>query len=94
MMAILTAVAPANGPVLGGYLVEYQSWRWIFLSTCRSASIALLIAGLFLREERQPDPGRLDVPGFLLNSGVGLAVLMYALAEGGTRRPRRHEGSS
>ena len=84
LVSIPTAVAPAAGPVLGGYLVQYQSWHWIFLINIPIGVLALIFAGLFLREERQARPGRLDVPGFVL-SGVGLAVLMYALAEGGSR---------
>ncbi len=84
LVSIPTAVAPAAGPVLGGYLVEYQSWHWIFLINIPVGILAITVAALLLREERQPRPGRLDVPGFVL-SGVGLAVLMYALAEGGTR---------
>jgi EmrB/QacA subfamily drug resistance transporter len=70
--------------VLGGYLVEYQSWHWIFLINIPIGILAVVFAGLVLREERQPRPGRLDAPGFVLSSS-GLAVLMYALAEGGTR---------
>jgi EmrB/QacA subfamily drug resistance transporter len=84
LVTIPTAVAPAAGPVLGGYLVEYQSWHWIFLINIPVGLLALAFAGLALREERQPRPGRLDMPGFALSAG-GLAVLMYALAEGGTR---------
>ncbi|MDI6857548.1 MAG: MDR family MFS transporter [Dehalococcoidia bacterium] len=84
IIAIPTAVAPASGPVLGGYLVEYQSWPWIFLINIPVGALALLIAGIFLREEKQAQPGRLDVPGFLL-SASGLALLLYAFAEAGTR---------
>jgi EmrB/QacA subfamily drug resistance transporter len=84
LMAIPTAVGPATGPVLGGYLVEYQSWHWIFLINIPIGLTALLVAWLFLREEKQPNPGRLDVPGFVL-SAVGLAAVMYALAEAGSR---------
>jgi len=84
LVSIPTAVAPAAGPVLGGYLVQYQSWHWIFLINIPVGILAITFAGLVLREERQPRPGRLDVPGFVL-SASGLAVLMYALAEGGTR---------
>jgi MFS family permease len=32
------ALAPAIGPVLGGFLVQRASWRWISGSTCRSGS--------------------------------------------------------
>jgi EmrB/QacA subfamily drug resistance transporter len=84
VLAIPTVVAPASGPVLGGYLVEYQSWHWIFLINVPIGITALLVAGFSLREQKQADPGRLDVPGLLL-SGIGLATLMYALAEAGTR---------
>ncbi|MCJ7490843.1 MAG: DHA2 family efflux MFS transporter permease subunit, partial [Dehalococcoidia bacterium] len=84
LVSIPTAMAPAAGPVLGGYLVEYHSWHWIFLINIPVGILAITFAGLLLREERQARPGRLDVPGFVL-SATGLATLMYALAEGGTR---------
>jgi len=84
LLAIPTTVAPATGPVLGGYLVEYQSWHWIFLINIPVGIAGLLVAALFLREEKQPRPGRLDVPGFLL-SATGLATVLYALAEAGSR---------
>ena len=84
VLALPTVVAPASGPVLGGYLVEYQSWHWIFIINVPIGIVGLVLAALLLREERQKNPGRLDVPGFVL-SGVGLATLMYALAEAGTR---------
>ena len=84
LLAIPTAVAPATGPVLGGYLVEYQSWEWIFWINIPVGLAGLLVAGLFLREEKQDNPGRLDVPGFVL-SAAGLAAVIYALAEAGSR---------
>jgi EmrB/QacA subfamily drug resistance transporter len=77
-------VAPASGPVLGGYLVEYQSWHWIFAINIPIGIVGLLVTALLLREERQENPGRLDMPGFVLASG-GLVTVMYALAEAGTR---------
>lgn len=84
IIAIPTAVAPASGPVLGGYLVEYQSWPWIFLINIPVGILALLIAGAFLREEKQAHPGRLDIPGFFL-SASGLGLMLYAFAEAGRR---------
>ena len=84
LVAIPTVVAPASGPVLGGYLVEYQSWHWIFFINIPIGITGLLVAWLFLREYKQANPGRLDVPGFLL-SASGLACVLYALAEAGPR---------
>jgi len=82
VLTIPAALAPASGPVLGGYLVEFHSWHWIFLVNVPVGITGLLLAGLFLREEKQAGAGRLDVPGFLLGA-AGLASVMYALAEAG-----------
>jgi EmrB/QacA subfamily drug resistance transporter len=82
ILMIPMVFAPASGPVLGGYLVEYHSWRLIFLINIPVGVLGLIFAGLFLREERQVAPGRLDLPGLVL-AGAGLATLLYALAEAG-----------
>jgi EmrB/QacA subfamily drug resistance transporter len=82
ILMIPMVVAPASGPVLGGYLAEYHDWRWIFFINIPVGLLGLLFAGLFLREETQPSPGRLDIRGFILGA-TGLGALMYALAEAG-----------
>ena len=83
--AVLTVpitVAPALGPILGGYLVDYQDWRWIFFINIPFGAVALIASAIFLREEKQEAVGRLDMPGFVL-SGIGLVSVVYALAEAG-----------
>ncbi len=82
VLAIPAVVAPATGPVLGGYLVQYQSWHWIFLVNVPIGLVGLVVAFLVLREEKQPNSGRLDVPGFIL-SAASLSSVVYALAEAG-----------
>ncbi len=84
LLSIPAVVAPASGPVLGGYLVEFQSWHWIFLINVPIGIGGLIFAGLVLREEKQANPGRLDIPGFIL-SASGLSSVVYALAEAGNR---------
>ncbi len=83
VLVIPMVVAPASGPIIGGYLVEYQDWRWIFMINVPVGILALSFAALFLREEKQADPGRIDIPGFVL-AAVGLTFVMYALAEAGS----------
>jgi EmrB/QacA subfamily drug resistance transporter len=82
IMVVPAAVAPASGPVVGGFLVEYASWEWIFLINIPIGVTALLITLFYVREHREAAPGRFDVPGFVL-SAAGLGCLMYALAEAG-----------
>ena len=81
VLLLPTVLAPALGPVLGGYLVTDVSWRWIFYVNLPVGIVAFAIGFLFLREEREGTAGRFDVPGFLL-SGGGLASVLFALSRG------------
>jgi MFS family permease len=80
VITIPTAIAPAIGPVLGGWLVEYASWRWIFYVNVPVGVAALIFTLLFLREHKEPAVGAFDVWGFLC-SGGGLALLLFALSQ-------------
>ena len=82
VLAIPITVAPALGPLLGGYLVEYQDWRWIFFINVPIGLVGLLLAVALLREERMENAGSLDLPGFVLGA-TGLVAVVYALAEAG-----------
>ncbi|MGW3468734.1 MDR family MFS transporter [Saccharopolyspora sp. NPDC000995] len=81
VLAIPITVAPMLGPVLGGVLVQYANWRWIFFINVPVGALALLFAVMFLREEPRRDPGRFDFPGFVF-AGAGLATLLYGLEQG------------
>lgn len=81
ILIIPTAVAPALGPVLGGTLIDLASWRLVFLVNVPLGIAVIGYGWRYLRESRQDDPGRFDVPGFLL-AGVGFATLVFALSEG------------
>lgn len=82
IMVIPAAIAPATGPIVGGFLVDKASWHWIFLINVPIGAVALLITLLYVREHREAAPGRFDPAGFVL-SAAGLASLIYALAEAG-----------
>jgi EmrB/QacA subfamily drug resistance transporter len=82
IMVIPAALAPASGPVVGGFLVDQASWPWIFLINVPIGAAALLITFLYIREHREAAPGRFDPAGFVLSAG-GMACVMYALAEAG-----------
>ncbi|MBL1073471.1 DHA2 family efflux MFS transporter permease subunit [Nocardia sp. 2] len=84
LMGIPVLIGPLAGPVLGGWLVDQASWRWIFLINLPIAVFALIGIARVLPAET-PQPGRtLDVPGLLMLS-PGLAALIYGVATGGER---------
>jgi EmrB/QacA subfamily drug resistance transporter len=84
IMVIPAAAAPASGPVVGGLLLKYASWEWIFLVNVPIGIAALVISALYLREHKEPAPGRFDPPGFVL-SASGLASVLYGLSQVGDR---------
>jgi EmrB/QacA subfamily drug resistance transporter len=78
----LTGVATIAGPPLGGALVEWADWRWIFYLNLPLAALTLALAHFGRCDERaHPRVGRMDVPGALL-AAVGFGSLTYALVEG------------
>jgi EmrB/QacA subfamily drug resistance transporter len=84
ILNIPIVLAPASGPILGGYLTQYYSWPWIFRINIPVGIIGLIVAGLLLKEHKEERPGRLDVPGLVLSTAA-MASLLYALAEAGAR---------
>lgn len=84
ILVVPTTFAPASGPLVGGLILDYLSWPWIFLVNIPVGVIGIVLAVAFLREQREDNPGRIDIPGFMLASG-GLAVFLYGLAEAGER---------
>ena len=74
-------VAPAVGPTLGGYLVEYVDWRLIFFINVPVGIVGFFAALMILPRFPGAYQGRFDVLGFL-TIGTGLFTLLLALTEG------------
>jgi EmrB/QacA subfamily drug resistance transporter len=74
-------LAPATGPILGGFLIDNLSWRWVFYVNVPIGIAAFLFGLIFLIENYERSSGQFDLAGFLL-AGIGLALVMYALSEG------------
>jgi EmrB/QacA subfamily drug resistance transporter len=81
ILTVPTTLAPALGPVLGGLLTTDLSWRWVFYVNLPIGAATFVFGLLFVRHSHESEPGRFDVPGFLL-SGFGLGLLMYGVSEG------------
>src|SRR5262249_51385708 len=69
------------GPVLGGLLTTYLSWRWCFYVNVPIGAATVAVGAGFLKQTTQPAPRRFDLAGFLL-AGAGLGLLMYGVSEG------------
>lgn len=75
----------ALGPVVGGLLVQYASWHWIFLVNVPIGIVAFLVSSAVVTESRDTSGTvATDVPGTLLVTGA-IASLTWALIEAGNR---------
>jgi EmrB/QacA subfamily drug resistance transporter len=79
-----TAITAAFGPVLGGWLVENASWRWVFFINLPLAVVVVAVALRGIPESRDEGAGQLDVVGAVLAT-IGLGALVFGLIEGPAR---------
>ncbi len=76
-----TGIAAAVGPLLGGWLIEVLTWRWVFFINVPPAVVVLLVAARHVPESGHRVPGeRFDVAGAVFGA-LGLAGITYALIE-------------
>jgi EmrB/QacA subfamily drug resistance transporter len=91
-MSVLTIpalVGPVIGPVLGGFIVTFWDWRWIFFINLPIAAVGVALVLRFVPNVQELETQRLDWVGVLL-TGVGLAAVIFGfenLAQSTLPRP-------
>ena len=73
---------PLLGPTIGGYMIEWASWHWIFLVNIPlGLAVAFAIPRVLEEPGFRPDTAKIDTVGIALLA-VGMASLQYVLEEG------------
>ncbi|RSS97417.1 DHA2 family efflux MFS transporter permease subunit [Streptomyces sp. WAC02707] len=81
ILGVPMLLGPVFGPVLGGLLVDYTTWHWIFIVNVPVGILAIALAVWKLPSGGAlPNAGRLDTRGLILLSG-SLAALLYGLSQ-------------
>ena len=80
VLGVPMLIAPILGPILGGWLVDDASWRWIFFINVPIGIVAVILAQIVLDSDQSQPSHRFDWLGMVLLS-PGLAVFIFGLAE-------------
>lgn len=69
-------IGPIIGPPLGGFIVTYLDWRWIFYINLPMGVLGFWLVGRFIANIREDQPAPFDTLGFVL-SGLSLGCLLF-----------------
>ncbi len=77
LFGIALVVAPALGPVLGGWLVDADLWRFIFFINVPIGILGVILGSRFLRNDKAPKQPRFDPLG-LIFAVIGFGAVLFA----------------
>ncbi len=78
---IPAVVGPILGPPLGGFIVTYLNWRWIFYINVPIGILGVVLINRFIADSRSEGPKGFDLPGIVLSAlSLGLLLFGFELA--------------
>ncbi|WP_379158562.1 MDR family MFS transporter [Paenibacillus sp. sgz5001063] len=86
LLSSVWGISSLVGPLLGGYVVDYLSWRWVFVFNLPFGLLSIIFISRFLKEERVRRKAKMDLPGVLLFA-AGMGALLFGLTTGGQNLP-------
>jgi len=75
-LSIPALIGPVVGPPVGGFIVTYSTWRWIFFINVPICVLGIVMVTMFIEDIRETDVPPLDLIGFFL-TGIGLAAMVF-----------------
>lgn len=76
---IAAMVAPAIGPTLGGFIIDYFPWRLLFLANVPTGVLGLIMSARYLKRPAKNPDKKFDMKGFVaVTLGVGSILLAFS----------------
>lgn len=83
LIGLAMIFAPAIAPTLSGFVIEYVSWRWLFIGIIPLVGIVILLAFKYLINVSEGSKADLDVLSFILST-IGFGLVLYGFSNAGS----------
>ncbi|MED3553835.1 DHA2 family efflux MFS transporter permease subunit [Cytobacillus praedii] len=83
LIGLAMIFAPAIAPTLSGFVIEYVSWRWLFIGLIPLVGIVILLAFKYLINVSEGSKADLDVLSFI-QSTIGFGLVLYGFSNAGS----------
>src|SRR4051794_27278967 len=77
-LMIPATIGPIVGPPVGGFIVTYLSWHWIFYINVPIGILGVILVTIFIDEMKEPERQKFDLLGLVL-AGTALSCLMFGI---------------
>lgn len=83
LIGLAMIFAPAIAPTLAGFIIDYYSWRWLFIGLIPLVIITILLAVKYLINVSETAKTKLDVVSVILST-IGFGLILYGFSNAGS----------
>ena len=76
--------APAIAPTLSGFIIEYVSWRWLFIGLAPFYLIVIVLAFKYLMNVAETTKAKLDITSVILST-IGFGCILFGFSSAGSK---------
>ena len=76
--------APAIAPTLSGFIIEYVSWRWLFIGLAPFILIVIVLAFKYLMNVAETTKAKLDIASVILST-IGFGCILFGFSSAGSK---------
>ncbi|MGG0656947.1 DHA2 family efflux MFS transporter permease subunit [Rummeliibacillus pycnus] len=83
LIGLAMIFAPAIAPTLAGFIIDYYSWRWLFIGIIPFVMLVILMAIKYLVNVSETAKTKLDVVSVILST-IGFGLILYGFSNAGS----------
>lgn len=84
LIGLAVIFAPAIAPTLAGFVIDYFSWRWLFIGLIPLVIIITLLSFKYLINVSETEKTKLDVTSMILST-IGFGFILYGFSNAGSK---------